>query len=157
MIRRAKFWLWAACGAMTAGTAGLLALAILRPVGPPRLAAPGPATAPTDADVTGGLPSLAEFSEVWSMDLRRPLYDPPPTTRQTTPPAAEALSVKLAGTVVEPGHSRAIFITAGGLTELKAIGDTTGNAEILAIDETSATLLYRGKRVTLETPIKDDL
>lgn len=117
-----------------------------------------PAPPPADSRVAGGdqgasrdtaLPSLAAFEPLTQLQLNRRLYDPPPPA--PPPPAPPPpLTVTLAGTIVEPGRNRAMFITRGGEYELKAIGETADGAEILAIDESSVRLRHHGEEVTLE-------
>ena len=102
----------------------------------------------------GGTPTLAEFEEVWDVDLRRPLVDPAPAVTASSviraAQAAAPIGLKLAGTVVEPGHSMAVFVTPAGKSELKAVGDKAGNAEVVDIQSDRVTLRYNGSPVTLK-------
>ena len=62
------------------------------------------------------------------------------------------LAVTLTGTVVEPGHSLAVFSGAGGKVELKAVGESAGGAEVLAIRRDSAVVRHNGEPLTLRVP-----
>lgn len=95
--------------------------------------------------------TLAELQHAAQLDLRRPLYDvpsaPPPAS-----PAPAPLSVRLLGTLVEPGHSRAILVGSDGRSVLKAVGENINDAQLLEIGPDSVTLGYRGTSVVLITP-----
>ncbi len=96
-------------------------------------------------------PKLNDFSPLWSVDLRRPLYDPPPKQVVVVPPPPpKPLNVHLVGTAIEPGHSAGMFIMAGGQMELKAVGELIDDAQLLDVNEDSATLLHNGSPVTIK-------
>ena len=97
------------------------------------------------------MPPLASFENLWDRDLRRPLFDPAPAP--PAPPAAVAppsLSVRLVGTVTEPGHSQALLMTPEGKLEIKAIGEQSGGAEIVAIDEAGITVRFAGQTLSIK-------
>ena len=96
------------------------------------------------------LPALSTLASVWQLDLRRPLFDNP--TRTITPTikrAAPRLSARLAGTVIEPGHSIAMFVTKKGGIDLKSIGEMVGDAQILSITQNGVTVQRHGKKIDL--------
>ena len=147
---RAKPLLWLATAASLAAGAFLWVAAVGWP-----LATPGESV--MKADATAGAatrpsttPPLESFAAAWSRNLRQPLED----TRRATPAAAQVaagnLSVRLVGTIFDPSRPRAIFLTQLGQMELRGVGEKAGGAEILKIDERSATLSISGQPVTLK-------
>jgi hypothetical protein len=91
------------------------------------------------------MPPLESFRPVWAIDFRRPLFD------GVKGPAAKAtFAAKLAGTVVEPGFSQAMFNLPGGQVELHKIGDKVAGAEVIEIKSDSAVVLFEGQRLTLK-------
>ena len=115
-----------------------------------------------NAVATGGLalrqPSTSSaataegFDDLLDLSLRRPLVDPPPTaavppTFASTAPAAPAL--RLAGIVVEPGHSFALFVDAGGASLVRTVGQRAGGADVVAIAPAAVTVRSNGQLVTL--------
>lgn len=139
----------AGVGLLTAG--GLLvAWAALTPLaGPADPSDAGPAGIALTSRTRDAL-TLASFAPAWSLDLRRPLADAPAGSADAAQSAGEILPVRLVGTIVDPVRPRGIFLTTRGQMELRAVGETTGGAEVLGIDERSATLSIAGKPVTLE-------
>lgn len=99
------------------------------------------------------LPSLKELQLAFAVDLRRPLVDPPPPPAPVNAPV-ETLSLKLAGTVIEPGHCRAMLQWPDGKVALKRVGDEAGGATLLSIESGSATFLFQGHPVTLNVEKK---
>ena len=89
-----------------------------------------------------GIPSLASFEPAWRLRLRRPLTDPPPAAaRAVTAKSVKrpTLPVRLIGTIVDGEHPRGLFMSGLSTVELKGLGEVSGGANILAIDENSAT------------------
>lgn len=105
----------------------------------PRIATPHP------GETHAAIPMLEEFLSAAEVDLRRPLVDPAPPPRQPPPP----LAMKLAGTIVEPGQSRALLIGADGKVQLKRAGETLDGVELLSIDHDSVTVKYLGSPLVL--------
>jgi hypothetical protein len=58
--------------------------------------------------------------------------------------------VRLSGTIVEPGHSRALLVDAEGKMELKAVGERIGGVEVVEIGQDTCVVLYQGNRITLK-------
>lgn len=87
---------------------------------------------------------------VWDLNLQRPLYDsPPPAAPKSEAKQPSPLSAQLAGTVVEPGHSVAMFVSNGKI-ELKGIGDKIDQAEVLTITLDGVSLRHHGKEIDLK-------
>lgn len=144
--------LWAG-GAMLLAAGGLaVAAAALWPL--PDLAGASPVVA--EAGLRPGaadeLLPLSAFEPAWQVDLRRPLTD-----SATVAGTAAALmpgggpNVRLVGTIVAGGsRPRGVFLVGVvGALELKAVGEKAGGAEVLSIDERSATLSFDGRPVIL--------
>jgi hypothetical protein len=106
----------------------------------------GPATAPLRETLTP-----EQIDAVAALDLRRPLFDPPPAPPAIEGPtvaAAEPEPATLAGTVIEPGHSYAIFVTPAGTNEVRTVGESTSGREVLRIEDNQVTL-RAGDRTTV--------
>jgi hypothetical protein len=102
-------------------------------------------------------PTLDDFAAVWNKPLRgSPLERSPDTsTPDAAQPAAsqsQPSALRLAGTVVEQGHSFALLITADGHIEVRAIGEECAGAIVEEITESSVKLKIDGRIVTLELP-----
>lgn len=101
----------------------------------------------------GGLPPLSEFESAWQVDLRRPLTDSMPASSE--PAGAAGPGVRLVGTIIDGSGGRSrprgvFIVSATAALELKGVGEKAGGAEILSIDERSATLSIDGRPVTLK-------
>jgi hypothetical protein len=98
-------------------------------------------------------PALSDFAKVWDINLQRPLIDhPAPAVAAPAAPivARPPVGVKLIGTVIEPGHSVAIFIRTDGKTEVKAVGESVAGDQVLEIKPESATLRHGTDSVVLQ-------
>ena len=89
----------------------------------------------------------ATLRKAKSLDLRKPLFDPPPPpeVKKPRPP----LRIKLQATMVEPGNSMAMITGSDGKTTFKTIGDVIDNAEIIEITETQITVRYHDELVPI--------
>jgi hypothetical protein len=155
---RSMLWLTAALAAACAACA--IVAAVVLPLS-------------DDADATGGagvasarrattapatraaaVPPLASFEPAWRLKLRRPLVDSAPAPRAAAKVAKAvkppSIPVRLVGTIVDGAHPRGLFMTGLATVELKGVGDVTGGAKILAIDENSATVSYGGESIVLK-------
>ena len=102
------------------------------------------------------LPPL--FADVALVDLRRgwtetpptPVTSPEPVTVQNT--ASVLPSIRLLGTVIEAGHTMALFSDANGKCQFKSVGDQVEGATILEIHDSVATLLWNDSRVDVAIP-----
>jgi hypothetical protein len=146
--RRLNFILYGLAGCFAAAGLGIAAWGVLH--APQAIVPAHPNVAHSGAGLgsTERPPSLDELQAAFRIDLRRPLVDPPPALPPIPPPAA-GLGLKLMGTIVEPGHCRAMLQTADGKLELKGIGENCRGAQILDIGLNSVTLSYEGKTLTL--------
>ncbi len=104
------------------------------------------------------MPALDTFESIWRLNLQRPLFDaPPPVAVRRAVPKPPSLAVKLAGTVVESGRSKAMFIASNGKVEFKGVGENISGAELLEITPERVSVRYRGKTVDLVLERKDRL
>ncbi len=106
------------------------------------------ATAPAEDARVGGV----DVRRVADLDLRRPLYDPPAVQAPTQPPPS--LALRLLGTVVETGHSRALLVGPDGKLQLKSVGDSLAGAEILRIGPDTVTVRHLDADVELKVERK---
>lgn len=111
---------------------------------------------PTDDAAASAQSALADARSAWNLNLQRPLFDPPPPP-PPAPPTPPPLSVRLQGTIIEPGYSRAIFISATGQTQLCAVGQAAeGGAEVLSIEREVVRVRYQGREMDLRVQTTDD-
>lgn len=114
-----------------------------------------PVLSGTVTDTKEPCPGLDQFEALWALNLQQPLYGASVPVTPTTPAKQPMpLSVRLAGTVVEPGHSVAIFVS-GGKIILKGVGDQIDQAEVLTITAHGVSLRHRGKEVDLNMRIEN--
>jgi hypothetical protein len=103
-----------------------------------------------------GRPPLAEFERLAALDLRRPLYDPPAEPRVAAAHPATPLTVRLIGTVNEPGHSMAMLRKADGSVAVCALGEGVdaagGRVTVTGIGHRKATVRYGGRSHELVAP-----
>ena len=99
---------------------------------------------------TDQTPPLAGFAAAWGRNLRQSLADVPNSAPAAAETAISNLPVRLVGTIVDTARPRGIFMTQLGQMELRGVGEKTGGAEILRIEERSATLSIAGQSVTLK-------
>ena len=146
-----RFWLWMFAATCGGGAVLAVCLATSLPLAntQPRNFV-NASSSKTTAD-SAALP-LSAFSTVWDIDLRRPLVDSPPPAPQTIEPAAPPSAppqFHLAGTIVESGHSVALFQQAGGKTEFKQVGQQIGGATIVSIRDDSVTVQWDGRELVV--------
>ena len=94
---------------------------------------------------------LGAFLAVSSRDLRKPLFDVDPTQKASD---RAKLMLKLVGTVMDPGRAVGIFVNGAGQTKFAKVGETLDGAEITAVTEANATVLYHGETITLDVAKK---
>jgi len=92
--------------------------------------------------------SRLEDRQAADLNLHRPLHDAPPPAAPPPPPDVP-VNIRLSGTIVEPGHSRAMIELPDGSMELKNVGDEAGNARILKIDDGKITVESSGHQQVL--------
>lgn len=88
----------------------------------------------------------ADLLQLAQRPLRQALQDAP-----AAPPPP--LALKLSGTVVEAGRSRAVMIGADGKSQLRGVGDLVDGIELIDISADSVTVQYLGNPVVLK-PVK---
>ena len=154
-IKRVRFFLWLTVAALAGGSAAVIVTSTPPPSSatPPVTAAPGP---PPEA-MEPNLPALAELELLCQRDLQRPLFDapPPPPPVAAPPPPPPSLPFKLAGTVVELGHCRAMLQQPDGSIQFKAVGDIVAGAQIMQIARDSVTVKYAGRSMVLKLEKKE--
>jgi len=113
-------------------------------------------------------PPLNDFAKVWRKELRQPLYDPPPTTRQPNRKKNRGPSkgrksdsqlavggVQLMGTMLEDGRSKAIFMNSNGEVDVKGDGETlelVAGVRVDRIELERVTVSNQGRLTTLQLP-----
>ncbi len=157
-IRRAKHGLWLLTAVLTVGGLLIVVVGLRRPYEHPMASAPATPTGQRPQTVKdSSTPKLSDFSKVWSLDLRRPLYDPPPqpvSEKVVTLAPPAKLDVQLLGYAVEDNHSLAFLLGPDRKVELLAVGDQIGGATVRSITPDGVTLDHRGQEHLLV--IEDD-
>ena len=88
-------------------------------------------------------PALDAFKTAWSLELQRPLYDPPPVVVNVAPPPPpKPPRVRLSGTFVEPGNSRALIQDRTGVTHVCRLGEVIDEATVSAITEDGVVVAH---------------
>jgi len=156
-LSRVRFYLRLLLGILLLGVGEVLVWTALtpgvRPVADVQLTADEDDAADLD---DRDLPSLAEFTHLWSLWLRRPLTDAKAAsqTEATTRAARAPLRVKLLGTMIESERASAIFSNHLGRQEIRGVGETVGRApagaKVLRISAKEVVLIYRGQEMTLK-------
>jgi hypothetical protein len=169
-IRRTRHILTALGIAATTGAVGVAAWGLCWPCQVPAAQPRDRRDSPDDqrdAAATAETLSLDELAKVWDQPLRRPLVDFAPGTAATkaagsTPgaPAASALNLNLVGTIIESGHSRAVFAMPNGAIELKGVGEIIGPSptgpEVVAIEPKHVVVRFQGQLTTVRLKGADD-
>ncbi len=149
---RIRSMLWGAAGLLSVGSVAVVLGAWRWPYAVPQGQDALLSLQPIDAIPAPprSLPPLSEFEPVWKIRLRSaPASISGSRALTQAPQSPLGLPLRLAGTVVEPGHCFAIFITSVGKIELKKIGETVADAQVLEISDGSVSLSYRGQTVNL--------
>jgi len=108
------------------------------------------------ADTAAALLPLDQYDVICAKDVRRPLYDPPPVVvPEPVAPPPPPLTLRLLGTVLEPGFEFAIVRAGAGQEVLMAVGDILDGAELLRLDETTATVRFAEQERTLQVQTKE--
>jgi hypothetical protein len=151
-LRNVHYLLLASAIVFAAGSVLAIWLAV-QPLSLGQSAPSAPKPAATAAQ-NASIIQLQQFANTFDLDLRRPLYDPPPPAPVITPPAPPPppLALQLTGTVIEPGHSRAILVDPSGKVTILAVGGTMAQVTIISIDQRSVQVQYLGRTITLTVP-----
>lgn len=168
-MRRALF---AATLLILAATAALVAWAVMPGVERATSVPPPPPRRQRSANSLPATPTLAELRAVWQRSLR-PAERVPSNVVNRAPQTVDelddteeddeqmtkrlpSLGVRLVGTILESGNSKAIFVDRDGRIELRGVGGQLNaagqTARVEEIRLASVTLVYRGRRLTLEMP-----
>lgn len=92
---------------------------------------------------TSYTPPLDAFKTAWNLELQRPLYDPPPVVVELKPPPPPTPpAVRLSGTFIEPGNSRALIQDRSGATRVYRIGEVVDEAKINSITDEGVVVFH---------------
>jgi hypothetical protein len=156
-VARVRSMLWLTAALAAAGAVAAIVAAVVLPLSTQNDGCdlPAPRRSTTGAATrVSAVPPLASFEPAWRLKLRRPLVDAAPAPRAVARVAKSvkppSLPVRLIGTIVDGAHPRGLFMTGLATVELKGVGDVTGGAKILAIDDNSATVSYGGESIVLK-------
>ena len=149
-LRQTRQTLWLAATVLVIGSVACIVAATTWPYDLPQT--DGPATPRVIAADHQSSPRVATASPTrhLSLDLQRPLFDPPPVkVQQAPPPPPPPLRLRLLGIVVEPDNTQAILTSGDETLHFAKVGDTIDNATIEAIEPEQVHFRYHGKQVTL--------
>lgn len=151
-IRRIRRWLFAGSAMMLAAAAAILATALQADIAPHSTASHREdAVASPYETAPQPLPALDAFEPLWIIDLRRPLYDPPPLQpARAEPPPPPPVHIKLTGTILAPDHALAILELRGGEIRMLGIGEHADGAEILEITPDYIRIMHHGRERKVE-------
>lgn len=156
-VRRVRLGCWLLGGAAIIAAAAVVYTTIAEPESiQPSVAAASVTTRPVGKSgaIASAEPTLAAMQAAAAIDLRRPLVDAAPialpaATVAEPVSAPVTLPITLVGTILESGRSFAIVTTPAGATELKAVGDMTGDAKVVHIDADAVTFELQGQTVVV--------
>lgn len=109
--------------------------------------------------VTSDQPGLAALRQACQRPLRAPLFDdqtPTTTVTPDVPQTATVMNLRLVGTILEAGHSMAMFAKPDGSIVLCAEGQTTApedaSVTVERVTYQNATVRHNGKPLQLTLP-----
>ena len=154
------------------GAVAVVVLGLLLPIAVPPPDSGGGATpgissaAPRAAEAisTRGALELDALLLATVRDLRPPLFDPPPVAADTSAqkpatPTPPAISLRVVGTVIEPGRSMVILQLSDNVLRVVAKGDVIADNgakhEIQAIEDHTVRVQVAGRLHTLPIPRLD--
>lgn len=106
-------------------------------------------------------PPLDQFAASWHRELQgrsvdleaEPEPEPDAEDQQVTNVAIKRIRIKLVGTILETGRSKAIFVGPDGKIDLKGVGQnlelTPKGVRVEHIELASVTLSFQGETLTL--------
>lgn len=143
-VRRRKMLIWLLAGALAAPSVAVVALGLTVPVrvetDQPSMTSGGPSEEPSAKAMAAASrdrqrrAAMAQLLQLCQRDLRKPLYDsdsPAEAEADRTAarrPGPSSLTLRLIGTVNEPGHSMAMFQKKDGSIALCAQGESVDDA-----------------------------
>jgi hypothetical protein len=148
--------LWTTSIVLAAGIVCVVCAAVFMPLDlaatrEPALEDGGRAKAKADPSVKKMVP-LERYAVVYERDLRKPLFDPAVVRPPDSSKPKRKLTVTLVGTAVDPGLTYGIFRDSHGKTVLARIGQKIEDAEVVSVEEGSATVKFDGETITLSLP-----
>ena len=165
-LRRRKRIIWLAAAVVASAGAATLVWGLALPVNIAVDGSTSHAETPGAGDLLAGaarnapvhpMVSLDELQRVCGLDLRRPLGEAPMAASGVTGgPAKSPMTLRLVGTVNEPGHSMAMFQKVDGSIELCALGqsidDAGGTVTVTRIEEQKVVVQYGAQSLELVVP-----
>lgn len=151
MMHKTKTLLLAANAALAMGIVAAILLPALLPLSAEESAPVRSKSScePADAFACRRIEPLETYLPIFARPLSRPLFDPPPAA----PPAAAAapiLSAKLVGTILESGHTMALFRMPDGKEKFVGLGETVDGISVRDIGPGCATILFNGQTITCQ-------
>ena len=117
------------------------------------------ATSPSQPPDDGAAKGIENLQQLCSVNLRKPLYDPPAVATVAPPQAAVPLPVRLVGMAYEPnqpGQSFAILEKADGsrvgCAEGESVEGPAGPVTVVRIERQKVTVQHRGESQVLVLP-----
>lgn len=153
-LRQTQQGLWVLASVFAAGGVAAVFCALRMPYDQPEARPFTPPPAPlTRTDPAINAPALEQFVGLWSRNLRRPLFDPPPAPShvpdvQATPKVTRP-DIRLIGYTVEHDRSLAILAGPDGTVEFKTVGEQLHGVTIRAIAPTGVTMEFNGDEFLL--------
>ena len=148
-IRKLRRTLWLLAAAAVVSAFSVLMFGLTRPYSLPGPDRPVSVPELAEASHESDAPALEHLSEVWALNLQRPLYDPPKPVIKKKEFKPPPLAVRLLGTVIEPGNSQAILMARDGQIHFMRAGDELDHVKIEAVEPTQVRILYYDQPQTL--------
>jgi len=154
--RRINQLLWSAAGLFGGCAVLLLALALLAPLDSVALDENAATRPASQGRATRAMPELPEFEPIFAAVVRPMPADAPSepavvadVTAPAPAPSTAVPALTLVGTI---GQSLAMLRNARGEVELKAVGDTAGDATVTSIQTSRVEMRQNGQSIVLEKP-----
>lgn len=145
-VRQTRTMLWVAGSTMSALGAAAIVAAVLLPLELPSADLSHVATSKVERK-SQQLPALDAIVATLDLPLQRPLR---PSTPRSTAASAVPLPVKLTGTIVEPGQSLAVLVTADGRSGIYGVGERVGDVLVVSVEQDRASVTFNGTTTVLK-------
>jgi len=150
-LKQKKQMLWTATAVLVAATVIAVASTFMLPLESAESSnQPGDGRL-IDSSLDNALPAIAQFADVWSLDLRKPIYDAPPPAKVEK--KKSPLQAKLVGIAAEDPSNSTAFFTVKGSTVMAGVGDKVGAepdmAVVKEITPEKVVLEYQGNEMIL--------